>query len=211
MSVRTLSVPAGSTPPVLEVRNFAGSVLIDAVEGADAVDVRVEALDSAAEQLLESIELTAGPAGPGDSTSVRVVVPNRVLWRTPAFAITVRTPAGTRASVAAAAANIEVRGRTGRLDLTVASGDVTVGDCDELQVRSAVGPNRLGGELDALEQLLGGGVEGLDADVDRVGALHRVDHDRAREVADLEDRRRAAGGDGEGADGHGGLQGGGGG
>jgi hypothetical protein len=144
MSVRTLSVPAGSTPPVLEVRNFAGSVVIDAVEGADAVDVRVEALDSAAEQLLERVELTADPTGLGGAASVRAVVPNRVLWRTPAFAITVRTPAGTRASVAAAAANIEVRGRTGRLDLTVASGDITVGDCAELQVRSASGDVRVG-------------------------------------------------------------------
>jgi Putative adhesin len=144
MSVRTLSVPTGSTPPVLEVRNFAGSVVIDAVEGADAVDVRVEALDSAAEQLLERIELTADPAGPDGAVRVRVAVPNRALWRTPAFAVTVRTPGDTRASVAAAAADIEVRGRAGRLELTVASGDITVGECAGLHVRSASGDARIG-------------------------------------------------------------------
>jgi hypothetical protein len=137
MSVRTLSVPAGSTPPALEVRNFAGSVVIDAAADADAVDVRVEALDSVAEQLLESI-------GPDGGVRVRVAVPNRALWRTPAFAVTVRTPCDARVSVSAASADVEVRGRTGRLELTVASGDVTVDDCAELQVRSASGDVRIG-------------------------------------------------------------------
>ena len=144
MSVRTLSVPTGSTPPVLEIRNFAGSVVIDAVEGADTVDVRVEALDSAAEQVLERIELTAEPAGPDAAVRVRVAVPNRALWRTPAFAVTVRTPSDARVSVAAAAADVDVRGRAGRLDLTVASGNVAVDECAELQVRSASGDVRVG-------------------------------------------------------------------
>ena len=65
MSVRTLSAVTAGVPPRIEVRNPAGSVVVDAVEGSDALDVRVEALDAAAEQLLDRVELEISGADPG--------------------------------------------------------------------------------------------------------------------------------------------------
>ena len=57
MSVRTLQAGTAGLPPRIEVRNPAGSVTLEAVEGSDALDVRVEALDAAAEQLLDRVEI----------------------------------------------------------------------------------------------------------------------------------------------------------
>jgi hypothetical protein len=147
MSVRTHSTPARGLPPEIDVRNAAGSVTIEAVEGAEALEVLVEALDDAAEQLLDRVEIDTGPddLGRADApTRLRVSVPNRKLFRTPAFAVRVTTPAGARARVAVASADLDVRGRMGRLELTGASGDLAVEHCTELQLRSASGDARIG-------------------------------------------------------------------
>jgi Putative adhesin len=144
MSVRSNSFPAGTTPPEIEVRNHAGTVAIEAVEGADSLDVRVEALDSAAEELLDEVEIDARPASPDTPLRVRVLVPQRRLFRAGTFAVTVRTPAGARARVSVASADVAVRGPMGRLDLSGASGDFEVEQCTELHARSASGDLRIG-------------------------------------------------------------------
>ena len=144
MSVRSNSFPAGTTPPQIEVRNHAGTVAIEAVEGADSVDVRVEALDSAAEELLDEVQIDAPPTTPGTALRVRVLVPQRRLFRSGTFAVTVRTPAGARARVSVASADVGVRGPMGRLDLSGASGDLEVEQCAELHARTASGDLRIG-------------------------------------------------------------------
>ena len=147
MSVRTSSFAAGPTPPEIEVRNHAGTVALESVDGADSVDVRVEALDDAAEQLLDEVEIEARPAfpdRPDEPLRVRVLVPQRRLFRAGCFAVTVRTPAGARGRVSTASADVDVRGAMGRLDLTGASGDIDVEQCAELHARSASGDLRIG-------------------------------------------------------------------
>jgi Putative adhesin len=144
MSVREHSFPTGARPPSVEVRNRAGSVTVTAVEGAERVEVRVEALDSAAEEMLDEVEVS-GPSAPGDAApSVRVLIPERWLLRTPRFSITVTTPAGATVRVAAASADTGLRGPLGALTVTTASGDVDVEATTGTQVRSASGDVRIG-------------------------------------------------------------------
>ena len=59
-------------------------------------------------------------------------------------------------------------------------------------------------DLHAVEQLLGGGVQRLDPHLQLLGALDRLDGDRAGGVADLDPRGRAGDGGGVRANGHGG-------
>jgi hypothetical protein len=148
MSVREHQTPTHGATPDIEVRNPAGSVRITAVEGAEELSIRVEALDEAAEQLLDRVDIDVSPATPGAVGSrirVRVMVPDkRLSFRTPAFAVEVSTPAGAAARIAVASADVELRGRMDRLDLTSASGETTVESCTELQLRSASGDARVG-------------------------------------------------------------------
>jgi len=147
MSVRTLQAGTAGLPPRIEVRNPAGSVTLEAVEGSDALDVRVEALDAAAEQLLDRIELEVSdghPELPDSRVTLRVAVPERRLWSTPAFDVRILTPAGAAARVAVASADVQLRGRFGHTELTAASGDVTVDEAQELEIRSASGDVRAG-------------------------------------------------------------------
>jgi hypothetical protein len=143
--VRNSATPAGSTPPELEIRNPAGSVTVEAVEGTDSVDVRVEALDNAAEQLLDDVDIAVDtPARPDAPVRVRVIVPQRRLFRSPSFAIRVTTPSGTRARVSAMSADVDVRGPMGRLDLSGASGDLAAESGTDVNARTASGDIRIG-------------------------------------------------------------------
>jgi hypothetical protein len=147
MSVRKHHVSAAGPPPRIEVRNPAGSVCIEAVEGADELEVRVEALDATAEELLDGvvIDVAAGDPDRVDSpTRLRVTVPERRLLRSPAFAVRITTPPGASARIAVASADVELQGRLGRLELTAASGDIAVDSCADLQLRSASGGVRIG-------------------------------------------------------------------
>jgi DUF4097 and DUF4098 domain-containing protein YvlB len=147
MSVRKHSASAAGPPPRIEVRNPAGSVTVEAVEGADRLDVRVEPLDEAAEELLDRVEIEVSAAEPDrvDSpTRLRITVPERRLARTPAFAISITTPAGASARIAVASAEVDVRGRMGTLELTAASGDLGVESCADLHLRNASGGARIG-------------------------------------------------------------------
>lgn len=144
MPDRTFRIHTGARPPEIDVRTFAGTVTLEAVEGGDELDVRVEALDAAAEQLIDRVEIGADPAEPESPARLWIAVPHRLLGRTPSFAITVRTPTGARARVAAAAADLETRGRMGRLEVTGATGDIAVDECAELHLRIASGDARIG-------------------------------------------------------------------
>jgi hypothetical protein len=147
MSVRTLAAVTAGSPARIEVRNPAGSVTLEAVEGSDAFDVRVEALDAAAEQLLDGVEIVvsdADPDRPDSPVTLRIAVPERRLWRTPAFDVRVLTPAGAAARVAVASADVHLRGRFARTELTAASGDLAVDEAAELELRTASGNVRAG-------------------------------------------------------------------
>jgi hypothetical protein len=147
MSVRKYTASAAGPPPRIEVRNPAGSVTVEAVEGATELDVRVEPLDPAAEELLDRVEIDVSAADDdrADSpTRLRIAVPERRLARTPAFAVRITTPAGASARIAVASADVDLSGRLGTLELTAASGDVGVESCADLHLRSASGRARIG-------------------------------------------------------------------
>lgn len=146
MSIRTLSRPAGQSPPDIEIRNPAGTVRVAAVEGADRIDVQVEPLDGAAEELLDDVEIAVDPTTdePVSPVRVRVLVPQRRLFRSPAFAVTVTTPPGARARVSGMSADVGVHGPMGRIELTGASGDLAVERGTDVHARSASGDIRIG-------------------------------------------------------------------
>jgi len=147
MALRTLEADTGGSPPRIEVRNAAGSVTLEAVEGSDVLDVRVEALDAAAEQLLDRVDIEVSdsdPDRPHSPVILRVAVPERRLWSTPAFDVRILTPADAAARVAVASARVRLRGRFAGSELTAASGDVSVDEATELEIRTASGDVRVG-------------------------------------------------------------------
>lgn len=138
MTTRTQRFPVGDGKPAVEIRNPAGSVTVDAPEGATDFVVDVEPLNNAAEQLLDQVEV--GVAG----SRLRIAVPERRLFRSPDFAIRVTVPAGTDVRVAVASATSVLRGPLGRVTLASASGAATLDFCTELQLRTASGTTRIG-------------------------------------------------------------------
>ena len=144
MSMRTQSFPTGTTPPEIEVRTHAGTVSIEADSETDALDVRVEALDDAAEQLLDEVEIDARPGTPRQPAAgprPRAAAPpvrDGLVRRHGAHAGRCPRP-GVRHVGGGGR-----RGPMGRLDLTGASGDLEVEDCSELHARSASGDVRVG-------------------------------------------------------------------
>ena len=147
MPVRTHVAVVTGPPPRIEVRNPAGSVIVEAVEGAEQLEVRVEPLDDAAEQLLDRVEIDVRAADPdraGSTTRLRVIVPERRLLRTPAFAVRITTPAGAAARIAVASAHVELTGRFGELGVTGASADLDVEQGTDVDLRTASGDARIG-------------------------------------------------------------------
>ena len=137
MAIRTHRFPVGAGPHAVEVRNPAGSVTVEATEGATEFAVDIDPLDDSADQLLDEVDVVCV------GSRLRVVVPERRLFRSPSFAVRVTTPAGSDARVAVASADAVLRGPCGRVDLTSASGEATVESCAELQLRTASGDARI--------------------------------------------------------------------
>jgi hypothetical protein len=144
MSIHQQVPVVAGPPPRIEVRNPAGSVAVRGVEGAEHLEVEVEPLDDVAEQLLDRVEVDLR-AGDADSPArLRVVVPERRLLRTPAFAVRITTPSGAAARIAVASADVELTGRLGTVDLSGASADVAVEQAGDVHLRSASGDARVG-------------------------------------------------------------------
>ena len=144
MSVSEQCPVTGGRPPRIEVRNPAGSVTVRAVEGAARLEVSVEPLDDAAEQLIDRVEVDVREGDADSPTRLRVTVPERRLLRTPAFAVRITTPAGTAARIAVASADVELTGRLGALDLSSASADLDVEQGTDVRLRTASGDARVG-------------------------------------------------------------------
>jgi Putative adhesin len=143
VQVREHSARTGATPPEIEVRNPVGSVSVEAIEGAEEVTVRVEALDGLAEQLLDRVDVHLD-GGPDGVRRVRVTAPERRLLRSPHLAVRITTPPDAPVRVAVASADADLRGRLGRAELTGASGDWRVDEVADLQLRTASGDARIG-------------------------------------------------------------------
>src|SRR4051794_3533775 len=131
MDLRTHRFPVGAGAPAVEIRNPAGSVSLDAVEGTPEYLVEIEPLDSAAEENLDAVEVRVL------GSRLRVVAPERRLFRSGSFAVRVTAPSGAAARVAVASADTRLTGDLGRVELTSASGDFVVEACADLQLRSA--------------------------------------------------------------------------
>ena len=144
MSVSARVPVVDGTPPRLEVRDAAGSVTVEAVEGADRVEAWVEPLDEAAEQVLDRVEIEAREGAAGSPARLRVSVPERRLLRTPAFAVHISTPPGAAARIAVASADVRVTGRLGELEVTGASADLDVESGTDVHLRTASGDCRIG-------------------------------------------------------------------
>jgi hypothetical protein len=144
MSVYEQAPVAGGLPPRIEVRNPAGSVTVQAVEGAGQLEVWVEPLDDAAEQLLDRVDVDVRGGDAGSPPRLRVTVPERRLLRTPAFAVRISTPPGAAARIAVASADVELTGRLGALDLSSASADLDVEQGTDVRLRTASGDARVG-------------------------------------------------------------------
>ena len=147
MSIRSHAAVVDGAPPQIEVRNPAGLVSVTAVEGAEEIQVHVEALDDAAEQWLERVEIDVRAAEPdqgGSPTRLRVAVPERRLFRAPSFAVRITTPPGAAARIAVASADTELTGRFGALDLTGASGSLVAEHGTDVHLRTASGVARIG-------------------------------------------------------------------
>ncbi|MGY1810565.1 DUF4097 family beta strand repeat-containing protein [Blastococcus sp. SYSU D00669] len=138
METRTHRFPVGAGPHAVEIRNPAGTVTVEA--GPDCAEhvVEIAPLDSAAEELVDKVDLFLV------GSRLRVHVPERRLLRTPAFAVRVTAPTGTAARVAVASADVDLRGDLGRVELTGASGESVVESCADLQLRTASGDARIG-------------------------------------------------------------------
>ncbi|MEU2348586.1 DUF4097 family beta strand repeat-containing protein [Modestobacter sp. NPDC049651] len=137
-SVREHRAPLTAAPRSIDVRNPAGSVTVRADEHAPEVVVRLTALDRAAEEVLDRVQVVA------TGSALRVAVPQRRLGRSPEVAVEVLTPPGAEVAVTAGSASVTLEGRLGAGVVTAASGAVAVERCAGLQVRSAGGDVRLG-------------------------------------------------------------------
>jgi hypothetical protein len=138
VELRVHRFPVGAGPYAVEVRNPAGSVTVETLEDTPEYVVEIEPLDSAAEELIDRVDLFLV------GSRLRVHVPERRLLRTPAFAIRVTAPTGAATRIAVASADTELRGEFGRVELTGASGDAVVESCSDLQLRTASGDARIG-------------------------------------------------------------------
>ena len=124
-----------SAPPLIRVRNAAGSVLVD-THDAPTTEVEFEALDEAAETLLDDVRVDHR-AG-----EIAADAPERrgFFGRGPQFAVRIRCPHGSRLEIRGRSADVEARGRLGGLDVKTASGDVEVEEVEgRLAIQSASG------------------------------------------------------------------------
>lgn len=138
MSIRSERFPAGPGPIQLDLRCPSGSLDVEAVDGATEVVVSIEALDAAAEALLDRVDVD------WSGSRLRVAVPERRLLRPPALAVRVQTPAGATVEAACASADARLRGRLGAVTIASASGDLSVEHCAAVHARSASGDARIG-------------------------------------------------------------------
>jgi hypothetical protein len=141
MSVHQQVPVVAGPPPRIEVRNAAGSVAVEAVEGAEVLEVWVEPLDELAEELIDRVEIEVLEGPP---TRLRVTVPERRLLRTPAFAVRISTPSRAAARIAVASAGVQLTGSMGELEITGASGDIDVERAADVSLRTASGRVHVG-------------------------------------------------------------------
>lgn len=136
-------------PAELEVRLAAGEIEIDAVEGADSVEVELIAHDEESQQLVDNarIELRERQGRP----AVLVDVPLKrggftlgSLFGRSGVTCRIRTPRGSGIEARSKSADVSVRGTLGGVNVSTASGDVVLENIEGgLSVKSASGDVRV--------------------------------------------------------------------
>jgi hypothetical protein len=132
-------------PVLLDLRIPAGAVEVAATE-TDETEVSVEPLNGPARDRMDEFTISL------DGDRLRVEAPEERfrIGRSPEYAVAVRCPAGSRARLRSASADLSARGRLGALEVKTASGDVTAGEVEgDARVESASSDVRLdavGGE-----------------------------------------------------------------
>lgn len=139
---RTFDVTA---PAELDVRLASGELEIEAIEGAESVDVELTAHDEESQQILDAarVELRDHHGRP----EVIVDVPQKrggfnfgSLFGRSGITCRIRAPRGSQVNVRSKSADVSVRGTVGSVNLTTASGDVLLEDVEGgLNVKSASG------------------------------------------------------------------------
>jgi DUF4097 and DUF4098 domain-containing protein YvlB len=135
-------------PAELEVRLAVGEIEIEAIEGAQSVDVELTAHDEESEQLVEAarVELRDHHGRP----EVIVDVPQKrggfnfgSLFGRSGITCRIRTPRGSVLNVRSKSADLSVRGTVGGVNVTTASGDALLEDVEGgLNVKTASGDVR---------------------------------------------------------------------
>jgi DUF4097 and DUF4098 domain-containing protein YvlB len=129
---KTFETPS---PLSVDVRNGAGTVLVEGAETAET-EVEVEPLDETAEELVDSVRVELR------GRDLRIETPERrgFFGRNPKLAVRVRCPEGSRLDVRTRSADVETRGRLESADVKSASGDVELDQVErEARVQTASG------------------------------------------------------------------------
>jgi DUF4097 and DUF4098 domain-containing protein YvlB len=132
---RTFQTPS---PPLLDIRNAAGTVVVDAAETSET-EVQVEPLDDTAEELMDAVRVDLR----GDRLQIEMPERRGFFGRNPNFAVRVRCPQGSRLAARTRSAHVEARGRLESADVKSASGDVELE-----QVERAASAQTASGDVD---------------------------------------------------------------
>jgi hypothetical protein len=137
-------------PPRLRIRNPAGMITVDAVEG-NRTTVELESLrdDDATREAIERATVEAYGndvrVEVGEIKGFGIGAVTIMFGRTPQVGVRIRCPEGAELDCTTAAANLKASGRLGDVEVKSASGDVSVDAVGALRVQSASGDVRAGG------------------------------------------------------------------
>ncbi|MDX6514022.1 MAG: hypothetical protein QOE36_3526 [Gaiellaceae bacterium] len=125
-----------SGPLALVLKVSAGEVDLETA-GGDGAHVEVEPLNDAARDLLDEVRVELR----GHELEIEAPGRRSVFgFRSPEFRVAVRMPDGSDVRVKVVSADVEARGRYGKVELQAASGDFRLeGDVDQAQVHTASG------------------------------------------------------------------------
>jgi DUF4097 and DUF4098 domain-containing protein YvlB len=128
-------------PAALTVRFAAGRLVVNAVDGdgsaaTTTVDVRPANPDSTTD-----VEHAAATLVEQRGDTIEVIAPSTKGWfgRSPRLDIRAAVPSHSRVDADVKSADVELLGQFGRVSITTASGDMSVGHAAELSARTASG------------------------------------------------------------------------
>jgi DUF4097 and DUF4098 domain-containing protein YvlB len=126
-------------PAALTIKFAAGRLVVrTADDPADTVTVDVRPANPASSA---DVDHAAATLIEQRGDTIEVVAPSNKGWfgRNPRLDVSAVVPTGTRVDTDVKSADVQLHGQLGRIDVSSASGDVTVEHADELSVRTASG------------------------------------------------------------------------